>query len=95
MSQIKFEDKDKLLGIFKRYGVTKAAIFGSQARGEAKSTSDIDFLIEMEDSRSLMDLSGLKIDLEELLNKNVDLVEYRLIHPKLKNEILSEQAVIL
>jgi len=95
MRQVKFENKAKLLEIFKRYGVSKAAVFGSEARGEAKAGSDIDFLIEMDVNRSLMDLSGLKIDLEELLNKNVDLVEYHLIHPKLKNEILSEQVVIL
>lgn len=95
MGQIKFGNKTKLIEIFKRYGVTKAAVFGSQARGDAKVSSDIDFLIEMEDTRSLMDLAGLKIDLEELLDKNVDLVEYHLIHPKLKSEILSEQVVIL
>jgi predicted nucleotidyltransferase len=49
----------------------------------------------MENGRTLMDLGGLNIDLEELFGRKVDLVEYQCIHPKLKKEILSEQVPIL
>ncbi len=81
--------------IFKRYGVKRAAVFGSRARGDAKKNSDIDFLVELEDGRTLMDLGGLSVDLEELFGKRVDLVEYECIHPKLKSQILSQQVPIL
>jgi len=95
ISFINSKNRVRLEAIFKEYGVKKAAVFGSYARGEQKKKSDIDFLVEMEDGRSLMDLGGLSVDLEELFGKKVDLVEYECIHPKLKKQILTEQVVIL
>jgi len=95
MKIINSKNKKRLLEIFKEYGVIKAAIFGSYARGDQGNKSDIDFLIKMENGRTLMDLGGLNIDLEELFGRKVDLVEYQCIHPKLKKEILSEQVPIL
>ena len=80
--------------IFKEYGVTKAAVFGSFARGEEKKSSDIDLLIKMEDGRTLFDLGGLKVDLEELFGRKVDLVEYEALHPLLKDQILKDQVSV-
>jgi predicted nucleotidyltransferase len=89
--------KKKSMSILKRYDVKKAAVFGSFARGEAKKRSDIDILIEFKNksNKSLFDLVGLKLELEERLKKKVDLVEYSTIHPLLKDRILKEQALIL
>jgi predicted nucleotidyltransferase len=95
MKIINAKNKKKLMKIFKEYGVKKAAVFGSCARGDQRKKSDIDFLIKMENGRSLMDLGGLKVDLEELFGRRVDVVDYECIHPKLKKEILSEQVPIL
>ena len=95
MDLINVKNKKRLMEIFKEYGVTKAAIFGSYARGDQKKKSDIDFLIKMESGRTLMDLGGLNVDLQELFGRKIDLVEYQCIHPKLKKEILSEQVPIL
>ncbi|UMX48316.1 MAG: nucleotidyltransferase family protein [Candidatus Nealsonbacteria bacterium DGGOD1a] len=92
---INSKNRAKLNAIFKEYGVVKAAVFGSYARGDERKRSDIDFLIKMESGRSLMDLGGLKVDLEKLFGRKVDLVEYECIHPKLKKEILGEQVPIL
>jgi len=85
---------ENLKRIFRNSGVTRAALFGSRARGDAKTNSDYDFLIEMEPRRTLFDLGGLKMDLEEALEAPVDLVEYVTVHPKLRDQILSEQVVI-
>jgi len=52
------------------------------------ASSDVDILIELDDSYSLLDIIGLKIELEEALNRKVDLVEYRAIKPALKKYIL-------
>ena len=51
----------KIAFILRKNGVVKAGIFGSYARGEAKKNSDIDILIKFKGSKSLFDLSGLKI----------------------------------
>ena len=89
------EIKSKVVPVLKRYGVKKAAIFGSVVRGEAEADSDIDILVEIESDMSLLDFVGLKIEIEEALGKKVDLVEYSTIKPLIKERILSEQVVIL
>jgi predicted nucleotidyltransferase len=73
----------------------KAGIFGSYARGEAKKRSDIDMLIKLKGRKSLMDVVGIQLDLQERLKKKIDLVEYQEIHPSLKKQILSEEVKIL
>ncbi len=88
--------KKKINPILKRNGVKKAAVFGSIARNDANKVNDIDLLIEFrKNDKSLFDLSGLKIELEEKLNKKVDILTYDSLHPLLKDIILSEQKIIL
>lgn len=89
------EIKEKLVGVLKKYKVKRAALFGSIVRGEASEKSDIDLLVEFEGRRSLLDLAGLKLELEELLRRKVDVITYGSLHPLLKEKILSEQEVIL
>ncbi len=73
----------------------KGGFFGSVVRGEMTDESDVDLLVEFEKRTSLMDLSGLKIELKEALNRRVDILTYRSLHPLLKERILAEQAQIL
>jgi len=89
------EIKDTLIEVLKKYGVKRAALFGSIVRGEATQDSDIDLLVEFEGRKSLLDLVGLKLELQELLGREVDVITYKSIHPLLKERILSEQEVIL
>ncbi len=89
------EVKNKILPLLKEYGVMRAALFGSLVRGEETNESDIDILVELPEKASLLDLAGLKIDLEELLKKEVDVITYDSIHPLLKDSILSEKVVVL
>jgi len=87
--------KDKIIPILERYEVKKAAVFGSFVRGEQKEDSDIDILVEFKGEKSLLDLAGLKIELEEALQRKVDVLTYNSLHPLLKDRILKEQKVIL
>ena len=87
--------KSKIIEVLKKYSVKKAALFGSIVRGEATEDSDIDLLIEFEGGKSLLDLVGLKLELQELLGREVDIITYKSIHPLLKERILNEQVVIL
>jgi len=87
--------KRKILPVLQRYDVVRAAIFGSLARGETKQGSDIDILVEFAGEKSLLDLAGFKIELEELLGVRVDVLTYGSLHPLLRDKVLSEQKVIL
>ncbi len=84
-----------IIPVLKRNGVVKAGLFGSFVRGEASKTSDVDILIEFKGRKSLLDLVGLKIDLEERLGRGVDLVEYSVINRLIRDKVLEEEARIL
>ena len=94
MEEIK-EIRDKIIPILKRYGVSKAALFGSSVEGEMTEESDIDVLVEIETDISLLDFGGLKLELEEILGRKVDVVEYSTLKPILKERVLREQVPIL
>ena len=81
--------------MLERYGVRRASLFGSVARGDDTSKSDVDILVEMPEDASLLELAGLKIDLEEALSRDVDVLTYDSLHPLLRDRILREQKRIL
>lgn len=89
------EIKQKILPILKKYNIKKAGLFGSCVRGEIKGDSDIDILAEIEDDISLLDFVGIKLEIENVLKRKVDLVEYSTIKPLLKEKIIKEQVGIL
>lgn len=89
------EIKRKILPILQRYGVKKIGLFGSCVRGEMREDSDIDILVEIEDDISLLEFVGVKLEIEETLGKEIDLVEYNTIKPLLRERILKEQVLIL
>ena len=84
-----------ILPLLERYGVRRASLFGSVARGDDTSKSDVDILVEMPEDASLLELAGLKIDLEEALSRDVDVLTYDSLHPLLRDRILREQKRIL
>ncbi len=88
------EIKDLIRTPLEKFDVKRASLFGSIVRCEATEKSDIDLLIEFKGTKSLLDLSRLKIALEEILKCKVDLLTFNSIHPLLKNNILKEQVSI-
>lgn len=87
--------KPKITRILKKKGVKKAGIFGSYARGDQKKNSDIDIVANVPMKIDLFDFIGIKLELEDTLGRKVDLVEYRLIRPELKKNILNEEVRII
>lgn len=87
--------KKKSIPILKRYGVRRAAVFGSFAAQRMRKSSDLDILVDIQKDISLLDFIGLKLEIEEALGKKVDLVEYNTIKPLIKERIIKEQLVIL
>lgn len=73
----------------RRFGVRKLGLFGSFARGENKSTSDLDFIIDLE-KKSFDAYMDLKLFLEKIFNCHVDLVLTSTLKPRLRSEILKE-----
>ena len=87
--------KQVLVRTLRQHGVLRAGIFGSYARGQQKKNSDVDILVKTKRGTSLYDFAGIKIALEEILGKKVDLVEYSLIKSRLREQILKEEVRIL
>ncbi|MBC7234861.1 MAG: nucleotidyltransferase family protein, partial [Chloroflexi bacterium] len=82
--------REEILRLCAKYGAWNIRVFGSIARGEADAKSDVDFLVEMEPGRSLLDLGGLQYDLEELLGRRVDLVTERGLKVRIRQRVLQE-----
>ncbi len=82
--------KPVLMRIFEEYGVTRAQVFGSVAKGSAGSDSDIDFLISWPIRHSLIDRLALKDKLENTLHVKVDLVTDKTLHPLIREDVLRE-----
>jgi predicted nucleotidyltransferase len=68
------ELRKTLIDMLRKHEVKKAALFGSIVRGEATDESDIDPLVEFEGRKSLLDLAGLKSDLQEIVRTYVKLI---------------------
>ncbi len=84
------EKRGEILRIASRYGARDVRVFGSVTRGESERESDVDFLVELEAGRSLLDLGGLRMELEELLGFKVDVVTESGLYWLLRRRILKE-----
>jgi len=82
--------KSQIIDLAKKYGAHNVRVFGSLARGEMQSNSDIDFLVEFEGQRSLFDQGGLLMDLQDLLNCKVDIVDEQAMSPRFREQVLKE-----
>ena len=82
--------RDEIVEIARARGASRVRVFGSVARGEAAEGSDIDFLVDLEPGRSLLDLGGLLMDLQDLLERNVDVVTERGLRPRVAQRVLAD-----
>lgn len=71
-------------------GVRAISIFGSFARGTEKLSSDVDVLVDFDSRKGIFGFVELKMFLEKLLHKKVDVVTKRALHPALRKRILEE-----
>jgi predicted nucleotidyltransferase len=79
-----------ILRVATKHGARNVRLFGSVARGETDDRSDIDFLVDMEPGRSLLDMGGLLMDLRELLGRDVDVVTERGLKKRIRDRVLKE-----
>lgn len=82
--------REKILELAAYHGASNIRIFGSVARKEADAHSDIDFLVELEPGRSLLDLGSLLTDLQTLLGCPVDIVTEKGLRTRIRDRVLQE-----
>ena len=82
--------QDQLNNLCQNQGISYLALFGSQARNEAISSSDVDLLAEFDDHKSFFELARIKLDLESLFQKPVDLVNRNNLKASLKPYIMQD-----
>ena len=82
--------RQEIMQIAARNGAYNVRMFGSVARGEARPDSDVDFLVNLEANRSLLDLARLLRELQTLLKCPVDVVTEAGLRPRLRLQVLKE-----
>ncbi|MEH2178637.1 nucleotidyltransferase family protein [Nostoc sp.] len=87
-------DREEILRIAALYGAYNVRVFGSVARGEARLDSDVDFLVELEPQRTLLDQIALMQSLEELLGRKVDVTEVETLHELIRDKVLREAVAL-
>jgi len=84
------EKRQEILRIAAEHGARNIRIFGSVAQGGTGTCSDVDFLVEMEPGRTLLDRVALWQDLEESLGCKVDVVSEKALHWYIRDRVLEE-----
>lgn len=88
------DKRDDILRIAKKHGASNVRIFGSVARGENDSDSDVDILVDLEQGRSLLDHAALYLELEELLQCKVDVATEKGLKERIRERVLNEAVAL-
>lgn len=90
MYDLLLREREAILTLARQRGARNVRIFGSVARRDARPDSDIDLLVDLDPSRSLLDVGGLAMDLTRLLNHPVDIVTEAGLRGRIRARVLSE-----
>ena len=90
LQELRHERRAAIINLARRHGARNIRVYGSVARGQANDSSDLDLLVEWEPDRSLLDVVGLKQDLEDLLGVTVDIGSERGLHWFIRDGVLRE-----
>ena len=90
-------ERDQILALLKshrrqlkKYGIHSLSIFGSVARNQARKNSDVDILVDFKKPVGLFEYARLKMYLEDVLGREVDLVTPEALRKELREDILRE-----
>lgn len=86
--------REEILAIAARHGARNVRVFGSIARGDSGPDSDIDFVVEFEPDRSLLDHGGLIMDLQDALGCKVDVVSLHGLRDRMRTRVDAESIAI-
>jgi predicted nucleotidyltransferase len=83
-------NREQLLSLARRRGVTSIRVFGSMARNDGREDSDVDLLVTLAPGTSGLALGGLLMDAQDLLGRRVDVVTEGSLHPDLRDRVLAD-----
>ncbi len=89
ISEIIGSKREEIFALAAKYGASNVRVFGLVAQGTADGDSDIDFLVDLEKGRSLLDLGGLLMDLQKLLGRDVDVITPAGLRERIRNSVLN------
>jgi hypothetical protein len=90
LEELRSRCRQQIVELAEKRGAHNVRVFGSIARGEQRPDSDIDLLVDFEPGRSLLDLTGLWLDLEGALGCKVDVVSSRGLRPRIAPEVMRD-----
>ena len=82
--------RPQIMALAQKYRARQVSVFGSCARGEMRADSDIDFLVDFEEEYTLLDIAGMMNGLEDLLGRNVDVIDRPSLRKELWETVLQE-----
>lgn len=82
--------RDEIESVALAHGATRVRVFGSVARGDASSSSDLDLLVDLDEGRGLFDLGALLMDLQDLLGCEIDVATERGLRPRVAARVLAD-----
>ncbi len=88
------QQREAILALATKRKAKNVRVFGSVVRGDAKESSDIDLLIDLQDDASLLDWSGLILDLQDLLGRPVDVVQAKSLSHLIRDRVLREAKLL-
>jgi predicted nucleotidyltransferase len=92
--QLLAEKRAAIFKLAERYGVYDVRVFGSVARGDSNERSDIDLLVKVRPGRSLFDVGGFLMDVQDLLGCKVDVLTDDSLKPRIRERVLREAVAV-
>lgn len=83
-------NRAEILALAERHGIRDVRVFGSMARGDADDTSDVDLLVSLPSDKTGLALGALLMDVQDLLQRRVEVLTERGLHPALRDRVLRE-----
>ena len=80
----------EILALGERHGIRDVRVFGSMARGDAGDASDVDLLVSLPPEKTGPALGALLMDVQELLNRRVEVLTESGLHPAIRGQVLEE-----
>ena len=90
MNTIIDSNREEILALAIKNGVKNVRVFGSMVRGDAHPGSDVDLLVELKSGKTGFALGGFLMDVQDLLNRQVDVVTVNALYPAIREQVLSE-----
>ena len=84
----------QIIRLLSKHNPRKIGIFGSFARNQQSTSSDIDILVDFKEQKSILELIEIEMELEDALKRKVDLITETSVHPYLKDYIQKDLQVI-